>query len=194
IYDNTIIIITADHGQGFNEHGSLRHGYKPYIELAHVPLIMKGSGIPRNRIYENFVQHIDIVPTILEILNIPQRKEMQGRSLLSLMKNCKIEKNLKSYALGHNRDKPKKSFSISLRTKEWTYIMNLDALDELYDRINDPKEQKNLIKKRLIIAQRLKKEFEDFIALTSETKPEVAEKVHIDEELKEQLKSLGYLH
>ena len=72
--------------------------------------------------------------------------------------------------------------------------MKPNGPDELYDRINDPKEQNNIIEKRLLIAKKLKKDLEDFIALTSEGKPQVAEKVHIDEELKEQLKSLGYLN
>ncbi len=184
--DNTIIILTADHGEAFKEHGRFEHSYKPYIEEVNVPLIIKGPGIPRNRICENYVQHIDILTTILEILNIPQRKEMQGRSLLTLMHNCEIEKDSKTYSWGH--------FSMSLRTKEWTYIMNQSRPDELYDRINDPKEQNNIIKKRPLIAQKLKKELEDFIVLKSEGKPQVAEEIHIDEELKERLKSLGYLH
>ncbi|MBA7465097.1 2,3-bisphosphoglycerate-independent phosphoglycerate mutase [subsurface metagenome] len=192
IDDNTIIIVTADHGEAFGEHGKLSHGYKPYIEQVHVPLIIKGLGIPRNRIYENWAQHIDIAPTILEILDIPQRKEMQGRSLLRLISHCEIEEHPETYSFGP--DKSEGGFSMSLRTKEWTYIMNRNGPDELYDRINDPKEQNDIIKKRPLIAQKLKEELEDFIALTSEAKPQVAEKVHIDEELKEQLKSLGYLH
>ncbi len=195
IDDNTIIIVTADHGEAFKEHGKLAHGHKPHIELVHVPLIIKGPGIPRNKIYENYVQHIDIVPTILEILNIPQRKEIQGKSLLSLIKNCEIQEHPKTYSWGRDRNiKPKEPFSMSLRTKEWTYIMNENQPDELYDRINDPKEQNNMIEKRPLIAQKLKEELEDFIALTSKGKQQVVEKVDIDEELKEQLKSLGYLH
>jgi len=184
INDNTIIIVTADHGEAFKEHGNWGH-WHTYIEEVHVPLIMRGPGIPTKRIYENYVQHIDIVPTILEILNIPQRKEMQGRSILPLMNNREIEKDFKTYTWAHS--------SMSLRTKKWTYIMNHNRPDELYDRINDPKEQNNVIEKRPLVAQKLKEELEDFIALTSEGKPRVVEKVHIDEELKEQLKSLGYL-
>jgi len=194
IDDNTIIIITADHGEAFREHGRLSHAHKPYIEEVYVPLIMKGPGIPRNRIYENHVQHIDIVPTILKLLNIPQRKEMQGKSMLPLMKNLETEEYPKVYSWGYEINKPRWPFSISLRTKKWTYIMNQNGPDELYNRINDPEEQNNIIKKRPLIAQKLKKELEDFVALTSEAKPQVAEEVHIDEELKEQLKSLGYLH
>jgi len=194
IDDNTIIIVTADHGEAFKEHGKLGHCGKPYIEEVHVPLIMKGPGIPKNRIYENFVQHIDIVPTIFEILNIPQREKMQGRSILPLMNNCEIEEDFKTYSFGRKWYKPQKPFSMSLRTKEWTYIMNQRRLDELYNRINDPKEQNNIIEKRPLIAKKLKKELEDFIALTSKGKPQVAEKVDIDKELKERLKSLGYLH
>ena len=194
IDDNTIVLITADHGEAFGEHGRLGHELEPYIELVHVPLIIKGPGIPGNRTYENFVQDIDIVPTILDTLNISQRKEMQGRSLLALMKNCEIEENCRTFSLGQEIDKPGRSFCISLRTKKWTYIMNQIGPDELYDRINDPREQKSIIEKRPIIAQELKKELEGFIALTSEGKPQATEKVPIDEELKERLKSLGYLH
>ena len=103
--------------------------------------------------------------------------------------------NFKAYSVGRDKDKPKPQwpFSMSLRTKEWTYIMNQRGLDELYNRINDPKEQNNIIENRPFIAQKMKEELEDFIALTSEGKPQVTEEVHIDEELKEQLKSLGYL-
>jgi len=194
IDDNTIIIVTADHGEAFKEHGKLGHCGKPYIEEVHVPLIMRGPGIPKNRIYENYVQHIDIVPTILEILNIPKRKEMQGKSLLPLMNNCEIEEEFKTYSFGLDTNKPQWLFSMSLRTKDWTYIMNQNGPDELYDRINDPKEQNSIIEKRPLIAQELRKELENFIALTSEGKPPVAEKVRIDKRLKEQLKSLGYLH
>jgi len=191
IDDNTIIIITADHGEAFKEHGKLDHCYKPYIELVHVPLIIKGPGIPKNIIYENCVQHIDIVPTILEILNIPQRKESQGRSLLPLINNYEIEQDLKTYSSG--QDRAQRTFSMSLRTKEWTYITDRDGKDELYHRINDPKEQNNVIKKRPLIAQELKQELADFIALTGEGKPQAVEELRIDEELKEKLKSLGYL-
>ena len=186
----TIIIITSDHGEAFREHGKLDHCHKPYIEEVHVPLIMKGPGIPGNRTYDNYVQLIDIVPTILEILNIPQRKEMQGRSILPLMNNCEIEERFTTYSWGGSGPQG----PVSLRTRQWTYIMKHNGLDELYDRINDPKEQNNIIEKRPLIAQKLKEELEDFIVLTSEAKPRVAEKVRIDEELKERLKSLGYLH
>ncbi len=194
IDDNTIVIATADHGEAFREHGKLGHCGKPYIEEVHIPLIMRGPGIPKNRIYEDFVQHIDLVPTILEILNIPQREEMQGRSILPLIRNCEVEEDSKSYSVGGDWNKPQLSFSISIRTKKWTYIMNQNGPDELYDTINDPKEQNNIIEKRPFIAQKLKEELEDFMALTSEGKPQVAEKVRIDERLEEQLKSLGYLH
>ena len=115
---------------------------------------------------------------------------MQGRSILPLMNNCEIEERFTTYSWGGSGPQG----PVSLRTRQWTYIMKHNGLDELYDRINDPKEQNNVIKKRPLIAQKLKKELEDFIALTSEAKPQIAEKVRIDEELKEQLKSLGYLN
>ncbi|MFB0527120.1 MAG: sulfatase, partial [bacterium] len=191
IFDNSFIIITADHGERLGEEGRVGHGREASRIVTHVPLIMRVPEIGQGKIIEEIVESIDITPTILDILDISLPEGMQGKSILPLIKGSGSGGNLVAYT---SEGEEKANLSRAIRTKEWTYIMNQNGLDELYNRIDDPKEQKNLIKERPRLAQRLKEELEDFIALTSEGKPQVAEKVDIDEELKKRLKSLGYLH
>ena len=192
IFNNSVIIITADHGERLGERrGRFGHGGEASRIVTHVPLIMKIPGIGQGKVIEEIVESIDITPTILDILDISPPEGMQGKSILPLIKGSATETNFVAYT---SEGREKANLSRAIRTKEWTYIMNHKGPDELYDRINDPKEQNNILKKKPLIAQKLKEELEDFIALTSEGKPQVAEKVDIDEGLKEQLKSLGYLH
>jgi arylsulfatase A-like enzyme len=72
--DNTLFIITADHGEEFWEHGSTEHGHSLYDELLHVPLIIAGSPVSARRIPEP-VSLIDVMPTVLELAGIPHAGE-----------------------------------------------------------------------------------------------------------------------
>ncbi len=191
IFNNSVIIITADHGERLGERGRVGHGREASRIVTHVPLIMRIPGIGQGKVIEEIAESIDITPTILDILDISLPEGMQGKSILPLIKGSWSEGNFIAYT---GEAWKKATLSTAIRTKEWTYIMNQDGPDELYDRVGDPKEQNDLIEKRPLVARKLKEELEYFIALTSEAKPQVAEKVDIDEELKERLKSLGYLH
>ena len=82
VYDNTTIIITADHGEEFMEHGGFWHGTTLYDEQLHVPLLMK---LPNNQrggsVVTHWVQSIDIMPTLLEQAGIAIPEGVQGASL-----------------------------------------------------------------------------------------------------------------
>ncbi|HOJ33729.1 MAG TPA: sulfatase [Candidatus Hydrogenedentes bacterium] len=78
----TTIIITADHGEEFWEHGSVGHSKTVYEELAHVPLLIRFPG-KTPRIISRDVELIDILPTLAEHLRLPSHEHWQGRSLLS---------------------------------------------------------------------------------------------------------------
>lgn len=65
-YETTAIAVTADHGDGFGEHGSVSHGNVPYIELVHVPLILKmPDGAYAGRTVKHLVRQIDLLPTLV---------------------------------------------------------------------------------------------------------------------------------
>jgi arylsulfatase A-like enzyme/Flp pilus assembly protein TadD len=78
--DKTFIILTGDHGESLGEHGELTHSYFAYNSTIWVPLIVSGPGMKETRIREN-VSHIDIFPTVCELLGVAKPRGLQGESL-----------------------------------------------------------------------------------------------------------------
>ena len=82
IYKNAVVIFTADHGEEFFEHGGVGHGQTLYNELVKVPMIIKAKDIEPGE-HEEYVQHVDIYPTVLDILGLAPPYKLDGISLLS---------------------------------------------------------------------------------------------------------------
>ncbi len=78
---NTIIVLTADHGEGLGEHGELSHGYFLYNTTLHIPWIIAGSMLPKGHIITNSCSSVDILPTILSLLGIQNHGHSQGQDL-----------------------------------------------------------------------------------------------------------------
>lgn len=79
---NTVVVVTGDHGQAFNEHGTVAHGADLYQEVINVPLIIYGMpDFPKAEISNKPVSHVDIAPTIIDILGLPPHKNYQGQSV-----------------------------------------------------------------------------------------------------------------
>ena len=123
IYDNTIIIITADHGELLGEHQSLGHGIKFYDEVIYVPLIVRVPFLSNSRKIETLVQSIDIMPTILSLIGAEKPYTIQGKSLVSLMKDKK-DTPIHTYIYGENRN-----FAY-LRSDEWKLIVVREFLEK----------------------------------------------------------------
>lgn len=156
-YDDTLIIITADHGDEFNEHGQLGHHAKLYDELIHVPLVIKWPNLDGNIVIDQQAQLLDIAPTILEFSGSIKPANFQGNSLLSLIEGKGIamegviSETIYDEKIGNKgimaRDGIGKRRT-SYRTKEWKYIIDeATKRDELYNLQNDPKEKRNLVDK-----------------------------------------------
>ena len=118
--DNTLVMVVSDHGSpmGNGEHG---HGIMrkcrpwPYEELAHIPFMMRGPGLPTGKRIKSFVQSCDVAPTVVDWLGIGVHPSMQGQSLLPLAKG-KVEK-VRDFAIaGYFR------YSWSIITEDWSYI------------------------------------------------------------------------
>jgi arylsulfatase A-like enzyme/Flp pilus assembly protein TadD len=86
--ENTLVILTGDHGESLGEHGESTHGYFAYNSTLSVPLIIRSPGINQRRIDQN-VAHIDIYPTVCEVLNIDKPSHLHGISLLPAMEKGK---------------------------------------------------------------------------------------------------------
>jgi len=153
LYDNSLVIVTSDHGEEFKEHGDIDHKPKLYEELIHVPLVIKfPNGLYGGTIVNDLVSLIDLAPTIVDCLGINKPKKWVGSSLFPLLEGRKGSKregviSEAKIKQGHN--------IISYRTKRWKYILNEEKGEqELYDLQEDPKETKNLFK---IMPKRVKK-------------------------------------
>ena len=85
-YQNAILIIVGDHGEGLGEHGEDTHGLFLYDSTLHVPLIVKLPGDShRSEVIDKLVRTTDILPTVLSLTNTPAPRELNGASLVPLI-------------------------------------------------------------------------------------------------------------
>ena len=148
---NTLLVVISDHGISVGEKfGERAYGVFCYdYTLISTSLFLYPKLSPMT--FENQVRSVDILPTILELLEIPNDtnyKKMDGKSLLPII-NGKIEKRISFSQSGNplNSTKPPKEPNVfAVRTDEWKYIRNIyDSTEELYSLISDPNEKINLI-------------------------------------------------
>tara|TARA_B100000315_G_scaffold249703_1_gene281350 strand:+ start:424 stop:1638 length:1215 start_codon:yes stop_codon:yes gene_type:complete len=134
----TLVIITSDHGEEFYDHGFKGHGYSLYDEMLNVPLIFYMPGtVPENKIITQQVSLVDIMPTILDILDIPANKNLEGVSLSSFSDN-KIKDRI-AYSEGTSfKEWIKKINPTSVRTNNYKFIeyplLSKEFLNELSQR------------------------------------------------------------
>jgi len=94
LLDDTLLIVTSDHGEEFFEHGSVGHGHSIYEEMLHVPLVVRlpGAGpLAERATSEAEVGLVDVVPTVCEILGVDCLEGIEGRSLVPLMTGAGID-------------------------------------------------------------------------------------------------------
>lgn len=183
---NTVILITADHGEGLGEHGELGHGLFIYDSTIHIPFLIAGPGIAHGKKIAQQVQLVDVLPTFLELTGIQEPENLDGRSLLSLLDG----KSWSEYPAILETEYPLGigwSPLYAARSSQWKVI---DAPEpELYNIKEDPKENKNEQGKTDSNVRKLSDKLQKYKKI-----PPMTEKSHTeDAELQEQLRSLGYL-
>jgi arylsulfatase A-like enzyme len=199
IYDNCLIIITADHGEGLGEHGWFYHGLYVYEEQMHVPLIIRfPQGVHAGKRIEALVDLVDITPTILDFSELPPIKDARGKSLLPLVKG--EVNSIRDYEYFERRWYKKKNRrggknwaqgeKFGVRGDRWKYIWASNEPEELYDLEADPHELKNIAPAHPEEVSTLKEEMEKYWVLVDkgEIKPQ-----KLDKETRKELKALGYL-
>ena len=189
ISNKTIIILTSDHGEEFNEHGVVGwHGHTLYNELLHVPLIIKGPNLESKKI-DSKVGLIDIMPTIIDIVDINIEEELQGTSLLPISKLERINRNIISEI---------PLSSVSIQNENYKLIYKIENKEKLlFDIKKDPLEQNNIINldNNQKIAELLEREITNWLEYNEKlSKKFKAGKVKLDENTIARLKSLGYIN
>jgi len=190
--ENSLIIFAADHAEGLGEHEEFGHSVFIYDTTLKVPLIFSCPGlVTEGKVIEGQVRLVDVMPTILDFLQIERNKEIQGKSLIGLMKGRIKSLNLPAYSeslyakLRYNWSELK-----SFRTAEWKYIKSPEP--ELYNTKNDPQELVNLADSRMDVVKEMDNRLETFLTATSSS-GETAATAEIDEETRRKLMSLGYI-
>ena len=193
LYDNTLIIMAADHGESLGQHGEDTHGFFIYEPTVHVPLIIRAPfHFPVKKV-ENIVELIDISPTILEALNIPIPGTYQGESMLKLMFGDKDREKNVAYTETYY---PRMHYGWSelkalYYNGSWKYI--LAPKHELYDLQTDRKEEDNLALKKSEQAVRSKQRLQNYIEEHSRDARKPGEAAKMDKDDMQKLAALGYL-
>lgn len=166
IKDETLVIVTADHGEVLNEQLGYFDHHGLYEGNIHVPLIFSWPGkLPRGRRVPGFVQNLDIAPTILDLAGIPDRDGMQGLSLLPAAFGLR-EGNYDELYFSEATWQVKRA----IRTDRWKLIDSIEPdphgrpMQELFDLQADPTEQHNLIDVQPELARELEARLHGWVA------------------------------
>jgi len=208
LYDRTLLIVTGDHGEEFYEHGAWTHGPDLYDESLKVPLLVKfpQSQYAGKRV-DSIVRLTDIMPTILEEMGAGARDlELDGRDLRPLLKRGEHEDREFLAELAANRMGSRIPRKIALNSGRLKLILNQlyqpDDLSfftappparpqiEVYELDTDPGETRNVAEEHAAAARGLVQRIE---ALTAKSRKRQVGETVMTEELREQLRALGYI-
>jgi len=154
IKENTLFVITADHGEELGEHGWYSHvGMGPWDSIFCVPMIMVWPGkIPASRRVSGFTEHVDIAPTLIDLLGVPlpEGKLFDGKSMVPLIINQDVKiRDFACGAFGGYR---------YIRTERWMAGVFGANNKYLYDVKQDPAEIRNIAAEKPEILSELMKE------------------------------------
>lgn len=149
----TILIVLSDNGEDIMEHGDFDHGWNIYNTSTHAPFIMS---VPRVRsgVFHELIQAVDIYPTLLALVGVPQISPIEGLSMVPILEGRGEQFVGERYLLGQHRGNQ----IVSIRNSRWKMYKNNSSKKhyvELYDLMTDPLEQHNVLGEHLEIAGRL---------------------------------------
>ncbi|MEM7052884.1 MAG: sulfatase, partial [Acidobacteriota bacterium] len=192
VADRTVVVMTSDHGEGRGEHEETTHSLLTYQSTLHVPLIVRWPEGPRGRRIGNRVSTIDVLPTVLDLLDLEVPEDIQGQSLLPLLDDEKE---------GHDRRRELYAETLSPRlSRGWGELRSLvvdgkkyihGPRPELFDLDGDPRELDDLIDRQPELAAALRGRLERY--LERHAARDLDSSVAVDEETVRRLQALGYL-
>ncbi|MCB2191367.1 MAG: sulfatase-like hydrolase/transferase [Deltaproteobacteria bacterium] len=146
VLEDSIVIITSDHGDEFSEHGALSHDGKMYSELTHVPLIVFDPSLKEGRVCDDIVSGVDVPPTILNLFGIEKPPSYRGQFFLTTSDDVRAD--CYGECIGKLQHKMLPTDKPAYYFMDAQYkVIHRDDKDvwEIYDLENDPKESRNLV-------------------------------------------------
>jgi arylsulfatase A-like enzyme len=165
LYDNTLIVVTCDHGEFFSEHGLLKHGDEIYEEGVKIPILVKyPRGAHAGEVKGERVSILDIFATVFDVLKLPM-PTVTAQPLDTVSHAIMTE----NYSPGIQREKPDSQIKRALTvfySGDYKYTHSTTGRNELYDLAADPGELKNLVTEKPEIAARMEAEAGEYLAKT----------------------------
>jgi len=190
--DDTLFVITSDHGEEFQEHGSVLHGTTQYQELLKVPLLVAGPGVPAGQVLDAHVSGVDVTPTVLGLMGVPSSQPRDGLDLSVLWRGGTLPERLLYGEADHNNKVDGREVNdIKQMVRRGTEKLHLDRSSgryELYDIAGDPGEHSELGAQRAAALAELRADLERFQA--GAVAPETIAAPTPEERAR--LKALGY--
>jgi arylsulfatase A-like enzyme len=190
LFERTVVIVTADHGDELFDHGRLEHNYTYFEEMMHVPLLMHVPGEGGGLVVDQQVGLIDLMPTILDLLRVSTDLPIQGRSLVPLIEGAALPERP---VLG---EASQTAGLTALRTNAWKFVTNPGGDTQLFDLRADPREQTNVCPAQTAICAALARDLRE----RQETHGDAARHLalppagpaEVDAVTRERLQRLGY--
>lgn len=189
----TVVVLAADHGEGFDHDHYFGHGNRLYDTLIHVPLIVRWPGGPPPSSVERQVELIDLYPSILAMLGVALEAEVQGTDFTGSLSSRSSEALERAAFCQTNfgNTRPSYRMSLGLRLPPWKYIESPElGLVELYDLNDDPAELVNLSSELPEVRESMSQLLREWLGETEVR--DVAPKKLSPERL-EALRALGYI-
>ena len=189
LFENTLFVITGDHGEAFGERHLLGHGLSAYQDEVHVPLIVKYPGVSKREVVGVAVGHTDLLPTIMEVAGIAPPSYIQGRSLRGRSGNVNRKLVTESF--------PEPSLNLpgydrverAFYSETFKYVSSTAGKHELYDFSADPDETHDLCSAQPARCDEMQHGLAQWEGtIPKQTRP----KRKLDSQTLERLKSLGY--
>ncbi len=154
----TAVVITADHGEEFGEHGWVGHTHGFHRGVTHVPLILRIPGIQGTQRVKTPVQLLDLVPTLLALCQLPPDPAMAGANLMEISRGGFVDPSRSLYH-GHYHIAGKRAYGIG-GIRRGAYQLYAGRTEQgiqkaLYDLSRDPEERVNLVSKKPELASQL---------------------------------------
>ncbi len=202
--EDTMVVVTSDHGEGLGQHAHFSHGLHLYEEQLRIPLVIRPPSRARwqpARI-RSAVSLLDVMPTVLELAGLDPDPWLQGESLgfafqgrdsgteRWLLAQRRFFTKSRQEQLGERFTAPVPLHAVR-GDSPWKYLRSGDGVEELYDLESDPHERHNLAEQRPEDARQLAATLDQLLAeRTAGTPPEAPV---IDDETREKLRALGYI-
>lgn len=190
LQDRTLVVLTADHGEGLGQHGWMHHAVHLYREQVRVPLVFAMPGLPSGASIATPVALRAVAPTILDLLGIPVPDSYTGRSLAAEVRRGR-EPEVQP-VFGYRARRTGSTFGTerwSVRTERMRYIRDADGTIELYDLDADPFELVDLAASEPGYVTEHAALLDEYLA----RKPALDDDLSLTPEAREALRALGYV-